>query len=159
MIPDRIIYTDGHTVTVTNSMFQVNKMEYNLNGIIKHGLHVLRPHRLPGVLFVVIGFALMVIGFAKLVPPNVVNDVIIGNTLVHTNTIALGIGALFALVGVLIVGLIRERYAVRIATAEGEKNVVVSHHKEYIAQIVDALSSAYNYLRNNAAGNFWRKRK
>ena len=45
--------------------------------------------------------------------------------------------------------MIRQRYAVRIATAEGEKDVVVSSRKEYIQQIVDALNRAYNYIRNN----------
>jgi hypothetical protein len=54
------------------------------------------------------------------------------------------------LTGVLITGLMRERYAVRIATAEGEKNVVISSQKEYIAQIVDAISSAYRYLSNRS---------
>jgi TM2 domain-containing membrane protein YozV len=159
MVPDKIIYTDGRTVTVTDSMFQVDKMEYRLNGITKHGLYVLRPHRFPAILLVVIGLVFMVLGLARLVPPTIMNDVIINDTLVHANTIAIGIGALLAFIGVLIVGLMRERYAVRISTAEGEKNVVVSRHKEYIAQIVDALSSAYKYLRNTAAGNFWREKK
>lgn len=156
MVPDKIIYTDGHTVTVTDSMFQVNKMEYKLNGITKHGLYVLRPHRFPAVLLVIIGLTLMVLGLTKLVPADMIDDVAIGNTLVRGHTIVLAIGALLAFFGVLIIGLMRERYAVRISTAEGEKNVVVSHRKEYITQIVDAISSAYNYLRNNAAGNFWR---
>ena len=146
MIQDKIIYTDGHTVTVTNSMFQVNKTEYKLNGITKHGLYVLKPHRLPGVFLVLVGIVLIVLGLAKQVPPGWMNDVIINNTLIQANTIVIGIGALIAFLGVLLAGLIRERYAVRIATAEGEKNVVISPHKEYIAQIVDAISSAYRYV-------------
>ena len=43
--------------------------------------------------------------------------------------------------------LVRERYAVRIATAEGEKNAVVSEKKEYITQIVDALNEAFTLSR------------
>ena len=95
---------------------------------------------------VVIGFVLIVVGLAKLMPPNWMNDVIINNTLVQANTILLVVGSVIAFIGVLLAGLIRERYAVRISTAEGEKNVVVSRHKEYIAQIVDAISSAYIYI-------------
>ncbi|MBA4053395.1 MAG: hypothetical protein C0490_01660 [Marivirga sp.] len=146
MIHDKIIYTDGHTVTVTDSMFQVNKTEYKLNGITKHGLYVLKPHRLPGVFMVLVGIVLIIIGLAKLVPEGWLNDVIINNTLIQASTVVLVTGALIAFVGVLFVGLIRERYAVRIATAEGEKNVVISPHKEYITQIVDAISSAYRYI-------------
>jgi hypothetical protein len=91
----------------------------------------------------------MFAGLLRLVPSTWINDTIIGGTLVSGSTIALVIGALIAFIGVLLLGLIRPRYAVRIATAEGEKDVVVSSKKEYIQQIVDALNSAYNYIRNN----------
>ena len=151
MIKDRIIYTDGHSVKVTDSMFQVNKTEYRLNGITKHGLHIVRPHRFPGILLAVMGLALVMIGFFRLTPSSVMEDRIINNTLVSGNTIILAIGALLSIIGVIVVGLMRERYAVRIATAEGEKDVIVSSHKEYITQIVDAISSAYKYFRRSAA--------
>ena len=149
MISDRVIYTDGHDVTVTDSTLQVNRMKYKLNGIVKHGLFILRPQRLPGVLMVMIGLIVMLAGLLKLVPSTWINDTIIANTLVSGSTIALIIGGLTAFVGVLLLGIIRQRYAVRIATAEGEKDVVVSSRKEYIQQIVDALNAAFNYIRNN----------
>jgi len=149
MISDRVIYTDGHDVTVTDSTLQVNKMKYKLNGIVKHGLFILRPQRLPGVLMVIIGLVVMFAGLLKLVPSTWIHDAIIANTLVSGSTIALIIGGLIAFIGVLLLGIIRQRYAVRIATAEGEKDVVVSSRKEYIQQIVDALNAAYNYIRNN----------
>ncbi len=151
MIPDKVIYTDGHEVTVTDSTFHVKKSDYKLDGIIKHGLYVLRPSRLPSVLLVVIGLILVAVGFAALVPTTWVNDVYIGNTLIHGNTIVMAIGGLLALIGVLSIGLLRDRYAVRISTAEGEKNVIVSTHKAYIAQIVDALSASSHSLRSEVA--------
>ena len=149
MAEDKIIYTDGHDVTVTDSTLQVNRMNYKLSGIVKHGLFILRPQRLPGILMITIGLIVMFAGLLRLVPSTWINDTIIGETLVSGSTIALVIGALIAFIGVLLLGLIRQRYAVRIATAEGEKDVVVSSRKEYIQQIVDALNSAYNYIRNN----------
>jgi hypothetical protein len=149
MISDRVIYTDGHDVTVTDSTLEVNKMKYKLNGIVKHGLFILRPQRLPGILMVIIGLIVMFAGLLKLVPSTWINDAIIANTLVSGSTIALMIGGLIAFIGVLLLGIIRQRYAVRIATAEGEKDVVVSSRKEYIQQIVDALNAAYDYIRNN----------
>jgi hypothetical protein len=149
MVPDRVIYTDGHDVTVTDSMLQVNKAKYKLDGIIKHGLFILRPQRLPGILMVTIGLITMFAGLLKLIPTTWINDTIIGDTLVSGSTIAMVIGASIAFMGVLLLGMIRQRYSVRIATAEGEKDVVVSSRKEYIRQIVDALNSAYNYIRNN----------
>jgi hypothetical protein len=91
----------------------------------------------------------MFAGLLKVIPSTWINDTIISGKLVSGSTIALIIGASIAFIGVLLLGMIRQRYAVRIATAEGEKDVVVSSRKEYIQQIVDALNSAYNYIRNN----------
>ena len=149
MVPDRVIYTDGHDVTVTDSTLQVNRAEYRLNGITKHGLFILRPQRIPGILMVVIGLIVMLAGLLKVIPSTWINDTVIRGTAVSGSTIAMVTGASIAFIGVLLIGMIRQRYSVRIATAEGEKDVVVSSRKEYIQQIVDALNSAYNYIRNN----------
>lgn len=140
---DKVIYTDGDKVTVTDSVFHVRRQDYKLDGIIKHGLYVMRPSRLPAILLVLIGLIMMVAGFAEWIPANTVRDVYVGGTAIGVNTMVLAIGGFIALIGVIIVGLLRDRYAVRIATAEGERNVVVSSRKEYIAQIVDALTLSH----------------
>ncbi|HTE34762.1 MAG TPA: DUF6232 family protein [Chryseolinea sp.] len=144
MIPDKVIYTDGHQVTVTDSEFHVKNANYKLNGLINHGLYVVRPSPLPTIVLILIGLALIGLGFAKLVPSDMIKDVTIGGTLVSANTMAMAVGGFLALIGVLTIGLLRERYALRISTAEGERNVLVSPKKEYISQIVEAITSAYN---------------
>lgn len=149
MVPDRVIYTDGHDVTVTDSTLQVNKAEYKLSGIIKHGLFILKPQRLPGILMITIGLIVLFAGMLGLIPSTWINDTIINGAAVSGSSIAMIIGAFIAFIGVLLLGLMRQRYSVRIATAEGEKDVVVSSRKEYIQQIVDAINSAFNYIRNN----------
>lgn len=145
MIPNKIIYTDGHDVTVTDSTFHVRKTDYKLDGIIKHGLYVLRPSRIPSIILILVGLVLMTLGFLGLVPSSVIKDTYIADTFVPGNTMALIIGGIVALIGVLVIGFLRDRYAVRISTAEGEKNVIVSSHKEYIAQIVDAISAGHSW--------------
>ena len=141
------MYTDGHDVTITDTMFMVRNMSYRLIGITKHGLHIIKPHRLPGYLLFILGVILLICGILKLWPTNVVHATeLFGFTLSGT-AIILGTGAFLALVGILIIGLLRERYAVRIATAEGEKDVVVSNQKEYVNQIVSALNRAFNFVR------------
>jgi ABC-type amino acid transport substrate-binding protein len=52
-------------------------------------------------------------------------------------------GVLLVLAGIFVMLRLREKYAVRIITAEGEKNLVVSQSREYISQIVDALNRAF----------------
>jgi len=144
MIPDKVLYTDGRGITVTDSTFQVNKVSYSINGITKHGLFVMRPERLPGMLLLIVGFIVAVVGILNLVPPSLIPDMDVNNEHVSANTVAIWAGGAIAVIGLLILAIVRERYAVRIATAEGEKNAVVSERKEYITQIVNALNEAFN---------------
>jgi hypothetical protein len=140
---DKVIYTDGGKVTVTDSTFHVRRHDYKLDGIVKHGLYVMRPSRLPAIFLVLLGLALMVVGFATWIPTDSIKDIYIGNTPIDVNTLTLAVGGIIALIGVITIGLLKDRYAVRISTAEGEKNVLVSSKKEYITQIVDALTASY----------------
>ncbi|WP_276369553.1 DUF6232 family protein [Chryseolinea sp. H1M3-3] len=145
MIPDKVLYTDGRGVTVTDSTFQVNKTSYRLNGIVKHGLFIMRPERLPGMLLLIVGFIVAVVGILNLIPPSFIPNMQIDNEYVSANTVAMWAGGSVALIGLLILAVLRERYAVRIATAEGEKNAIVSDKKEYISQIVNALNEAFSH--------------
>jgi hypothetical protein len=147
MIPDKVLYTDGHNVTVTDSIFQVKNDSYKIDGITKHGLLTVKPHRLPGILILILGIALIACGVLQIIPASTVPNLELGNTMFTANTVAIATGSLFMLIGLLVIGMMRERYAVRIATAEGEKNVIVSNRKEYIAQIVSALSEAFNFSK------------
>jgi hypothetical protein len=154
MIPDKILYTDGHDVTVTDSTFQVKNTSYSLKGIIKHGLLILKPHRLPGILLLTIGLLLCICGVLGLIPASSVPDTNFNGTYVSANSLAIWIGGALALIGLLVTGLIRERYAVRIATAEGEKNAVVSTRKEYITQIVNALNEGLRFSQPTTSRPF-----
>ena len=150
-MPEKVIYTDGHDVTVTDSTLQVKKHEYYLNGVTKCGLMTIRPRRAPGFVLLLLGVVLIVVGLARLIDPAVIPDVALGDTVASANMIAVWSGAALALIGLLIVGLGRERYAVRIATAEGEKDAVVSTRKDYVNQIVDAINQAISFVRTNTS--------
>lgn len=151
MVGDKVIYTDGHDVTVTDSTLQVKKNEYRLNGVTKCGLLVLRPNRVPGIVLLILGLGLVVVGLMQLIPTGAVPDTEIAERSFGINTVAVWIGAALALVGILILGLMKERYAVRIATAEGERNAVVSDRRDYISQIVDAINQAITYVRTKTS--------
>ena len=147
MLLDKVLYTDGRGITVTDSTFQVNKKSYQLNGIVKHGLMIIRPERVPGMLMLIVGFIVAVVGILSLIPTTFIPAMDIDGEVVSANTVAMWAGGFIALIGLLILTVERERYAVRIATAEGEKNAVVSEKKEYIAQIVEALNEAFSHNR------------
>lgn len=147
MIPDKIIYTDGHDVVVTDSTLQVKNTSYKLEGITKHGLSVMRPERLPGIILFVTGIVLILVGLFEVIPYDLIEDVQFNDAYVSANVLAAWIGAGLAVIGIIVTFAVREKYAVRISTAEGDKDAVVSPKKEYIAQIVDALNKAFNRIQ------------
>ena len=143
MSTDKIYYTDGHEVTVTGSTLKVHNKEYLLPGLTRHGLSTLKPQRAPGLMLFIIGMLIVAIGVYQLIPPGFVSNVHIMDRWVTVNDWAIAGGALIALVGLLVATSVRTKYAVRIATAEGENDVVVSKHREYIRQIIDGLNKAF----------------
>ena len=64
--------------------------------------------------------------------------------MVSGNTLALWSGLALIVVAVISLALSRQRYAVRIVTAEGERDALVSTKREYVAQIVNAIDRAFS---------------
>ena len=143
MIPEKVLYTDGHEVTVTDSFFKVRKSLYQLKGITKHGIFIIRPERITPILVLTLGVLMIALGFFHLVPRATIPDFTIQAKVMSGNAAALGLGIVFFALGAFWLAFMKDRYAVRIATAEGEKNVVVSRKREYINQILDALNHAF----------------
>ena len=137
---NEILYTDGRDIVVTPTTFQVKGTHYRLLGITKHGLSVMRAVRLPGVIIMILGIILAGAGFSNLFPAQ---QIAVNGELVTANKLFLWIGIGLLAFGVFLIVIVKDRYAVRIATAEGEKNAVVSKKREYIAQIINALNRAF----------------
>lgn len=142
MTPDKVIYTDGRDVTVTDSTLKVKSTSYKLSGITKVMMRTIHPDRWPAILLLVLGLVAAVLGFLNLVPADM--NLRTDSGVVDSNTLAIWVGIGLALIGILILASMHDRYAVRIGTAEGEKNAVVSRKREYIAQIVDAVHNAFD---------------
>jgi hypothetical protein len=65
------------------------------------------------------------------------------------------VGGFLVVLGSIALAVVREKYSVRIATAEGEKDAVVSTKKEYISQIVDAINNAVSYVRTKTGSRYF----
>ena len=143
MASEKVFYTDGHEVTVTDTTFKVNKKEYKLLGITRHGFLTIKPHRAPGIFIMIIGLLVLLIGALELLPASNFQDVRIMNRWINANDLAVFGGSVITAIGLLLALLVKPKYAVRISTAEGESNAVVSQHQEYIRQIIDGLNRAF----------------
>ena len=144
METDKVLYyTDGHEVTVTDSGFKVKNTLYQLNGITRHGFSIISPHRAPYMTLMILGTIIFLCGAMNILPPEWMRSVNIFGFSLLVNSVVMTAGIIFFISGMAIMFRQKEKYAVRIFTAEGEKNVVVSQSREYISQIVDALNRAY----------------
>jgi len=143
MKAENILYTDGHDVTVTDSSFKVKNSLYQLRGITNHAFRIIRPKRFPVVLVILLGVIMTVLGVSQLIPETFMPNVKLFSIALTANALATALGLLIFIIGSVAVGLMKDRYAIRIATAEAEKNVIVSDKKEYISSIMNALNHAF----------------
>jgi hypothetical protein len=140
---EKVLYTDGAAVTVTESALQVKKTWYNLQGITNYGFAILRPARLPWLVVIGVGVLAIIAGSVGMVPASWISEWYVGDVLFTANLLTqiLGILMVMGSIGAMLSN--GERYAVSITTAEGEQNVVVSKSKEYVVCIVHALNDAF----------------
>ena len=138
-----LYYTDGHDVMITDSGFRVKNTLYQLNGITRHGFSIIAPPRAPYAILMILGVVIFVCGILNFLPPSWMNPITFLRFHVAVDSLVMTLGSVLFGLGLLIMLRMREKYAVRIFTAEGEKNVVVSQSREYISQIVDALNHAF----------------
>lgn len=142
MVPEKILYTDGNDVTVTDSSLKVKRELYKLNGIIDHWLNTVKPQRAPWIAACVVGVVLAVAGILTIFPE--AWNIDLGASFLLINPFMVWFGAILILLSAVVLVVLKDRYAVRIAVAQGEKNVVVSKNKAYVAQIVVAMNQAFN---------------
>ena len=147
MTTEKLLYTDGHKVTVTDSTFKVNNNLYHMEGIIRHDFRVIAPRRIPVLVLVSTGLAFLSLGVFNLAPANLIPYMEVGNYVLTARLLSLIFGAMLFLAGLIFLMIEKEKYGVQIVTAEGEKEVVVSKQREYIAMIDEALGKALQRWR------------
>lgn len=135
------LYTDGRDVVVTHSTLKTRRGLYRLKGITDMSLAVLRPQRLPGLLMTLIGLTLIANGFLYFIPGSFYDLFSIPARFI-TSDFQFLMGAIITGLGITYMLVTRKRYAIRIETAEGEKDAVVSKRREYVNQIFNAVRKA-----------------
>jgi len=143
MATEEICYTDGQDVIVTLSTLQVKDRFYRLKGIKQHGIAILQPVRLPGLIVFIAGVVLSIMGLANAFTETIPASWSPTGTPVSFNAVAMWLGVLMATGGLMLTVALRERYAIRIDTPEGEKLALVSTKREQIMEIVSALNRAF----------------
>jgi hypothetical protein len=146
MIQEKILYTDGHEVTVTESFFQVKKTMYQLKGIIHHDFLIIHPHRFPPLVAMLLGAIMILLALLHWLPLGSLPTIQFLSSEINGKEIVIIIGAGILTIGTVMLSLTKERYAIRLATAEGERNVLISKRREYVTQILDALNKAFMSL-------------
>jgi len=134
MKPLTFLYTDGKDVVVTEQMLKTKNARYYLKGVNDFRLAVIEPRLFPGLTLLLMGIVFIADTYFDLTP---YSGLI---TLTPTVEFFAGVGAVF--LGLILLIIMGEKYALRIETAEGYKNVVISKSREYIDQVLNALRKA-----------------
>ncbi|HZY82009.1 MAG TPA: DUF6232 family protein [Cyclobacteriaceae bacterium] len=146
MATEEIFYTDGQDVVVTLSTLQVKDRFYRLKAIRKHGMAILEPVRLPGLIVFICGVVFSLMGLSNSFDLTVPANLSITGAAMSFNVFAQWVGVLLAMGGLMLTAALRERYAVKIDTQDGEELAVVSTKREQIMEIVSALNRAFMTL-------------
>jgi hypothetical protein len=139
---DNVLYTDGHGIKVTTVSFSTGKTTYRIDGILNAYIKLIRAHYTPALLSIFLGFAAILAGVLNLIPDDAVQPFSISGIIMTVHTIAIFIGALLIIMGLIMIVFQQDKYSVHIVTAEGEKDPIVSDKKDYVGQIVSALEYA-----------------
>ena len=143
MEAEKILYTDGKEVIVTDSFIKVKKSLYPLKGITNPSLYIIQPDWVSPFIALGLGALAFTLGALELIPQTLMPNVRIESISLTANVLAMVLGATVVLLAFVAMGFMRERYAIRIETVEGEKNVIVSPKREYITGILEALNHAF----------------
>ena len=142
MATERILYTDGHDVTVTDSTLRVRKHAYQLDRIYQHRISIFKPNRTPGLFFIGLGLINLTAGTAD-------NSFQQSGFSLHFSSLDVGANAILITLGIFLMvsGIVfmiarREKYGMHIVTAYEEKDVLVSKRREYVATVEEALNKA-----------------
>jgi hypothetical protein len=141
---DSIIYTDGRDVKVTTREFITGETNYLIDGILNARSNIIRAKTGSAIILMIIGLLFVAGGYFHLFNNLQVDSMRIGTLSLTPNRIAALAGAVLFLIGMFWIAISRNKYAVHITTAEGEKEPVVSTKKDYVNQIVSAINKALN---------------
>lgn len=140
----RVLYfTDGRDVTITNSNFQVKNVNYPLEAIFSHRVSIVLPHRAPFTVLIVAGALVFLCGAFDFLPPNTNPSISFFGVPIIANAMVMVLGIAVMLLGMFVMFRLRDTYVVKVSTSTGEKTALVSHKREYVNQITDALNHAH----------------
>ena len=139
---DNVLYTDGHGIKVTTAKFSTRSTTYRIEGILNARMNLIKAHYAPAIWLMIFGLAALVTGLLQLLPDDRLISFYIQNILVTANRLAIAVGILLLIAGIIMSSVIHDKYSVHIVTAEGEKDPIISEKKDYINQIVSALEYA-----------------
>ena len=135
-----VIYTDGREVTVTPLQFIIGRSEYLLKGITRIRFLTLKANKATSILLIILGMVMTLVGALQLITPELIPFNY--SDFLTPNTIAFYGGIVLMIAGIIWLITIHDKFAVRITTAEGDKDAVVSKNRDYVQQIISALRDA-----------------
>jgi hypothetical protein len=122
--PKETTYFQEGDVTITNARVIIANNTYSLSNITSVSMKPIQPNLIFPLIILIAGFLLGLCGFA------------------NQSIGFLAFGSIGVIIGFAVMFLNKRKYGVRIGSASGESNALVSRDKDNIQKIVDAINTA-----------------
>lgn len=150
----RVLYfTDGSDVIVSDSDFQVRNTSYPMKEIYSHRVAIVMPQRAPFTVLIVSGAFAFLCGAFDFLPITLSDSISFFGVTILVNAVVMVLGIAVMLLGMTAMFYLRDKYVVKVSTRRGEKAVLISHKREYVNQINDALNHAHLDLMKSFGRN------
>lgn len=144
-----ILYTDGKDVKVTSRELVVDSARYLLESINNVSLHFVKHYKYPPFTLIIFGILSLLTGVSGLLQNVQLEEMFIGNLLVTPDRLAVIIGSILCLLGLLWLSILHNEYVVIISTVDGLRSPISGRKKEEVNKIVSVLTSAISSRRKN----------
>jgi hypothetical protein len=135
---DDIIYNDEN-VTVTLTSLRIGQKQYNFSNISSFRLVTLSPDRKPFIALTALGSLIAVVAQLNFIPHFLIYNLQFNGYAFSQINLITGFGILLSIIGLLVIVLRSNKYALNINSGGNEMNILVSKRKGYIKAVAGAI--------------------
>lgn len=144
-----VVYSDGNIVITLTSLY-IGETQYNFSDIVSYKSVTIARDRKPFITLVALGAILAVVAQLNLIPNYLIYNLQLKSYTFSQLNLITGFGIMLSIIGLLIIGLRPNHYAIQINSGGKNINLLVSKRKGYIKAIETAVGIGLRYTNRSS---------